>query len=347
MVDYLERQGGPSAVGLPSVLPSWSLGSHLDFMDTWNITSSVVSLTSPALSFGDVSDRRKVAQEVNEYFAGQLIGERPTRFGAFAALPLPDVPGAIAAATYALDTLGLDGVGMLTNYFGKYLGEPEFRPLLEVLDAREAVVFLHPNTVVPVPEVVGPPGGFGQWTFEYPFDTTRAVASLIYTGTLDAYPNIRWILCHAGGAVPYLSFRLATLHAFDPRLNEIAPAGPLSYLKRFYFETAQAFGKAPLSALREVVEPEQILFGSDYYPVAKLYSPENSDLVSLPRDELPHDGDPAPQLKSLFTADQQDLIHRENALDLFPRLAARRGENPSRALAGVALSTVPQTRRTP
>lgn len=136
--------GHPRPDGMPA-WPTWSVDEHLALMDSSNITRSILSISSPGVHFGDNGSARALARHVND-FAAELTRAWPDRFGQFAALPLPDIDGAIAEAIYALDHLGADGVNVLSNSAGIYLGNPVLDPLLSELDQRHATVFVHPTS---------------------------------------------------------------------------------------------------------------------------------------------------------------------------------------------------------
>jgi predicted TIM-barrel fold metal-dependent hydrolase len=262
---------------------------------------------------------------VNDFNA-QLIAHHGERFGVFATVPLPDVEGAIVEARRALGELGLDGVGLITQYLGRYLGDPAFEPLYRELDRQSAVVYVHPGPVPGAPPVAcAGSEPFEDFVLEFVFDTTRTITSLVYAGVAQRYPNIRWIFSHGGGTIPFLAFRLAELHAYTPRFNQALPEGPMPSLRRFYYETAQAFSVAQLHATRALAAVDRLLFGTDYPPCTNLYSDQNRSLIRLPPMELPSNGDPAPTFDTVFTADERVQVERTNALNLFPRLAARLG----------------------
>ena len=94
-------------------------------MERLGIRAQLLSLSSPGVSFLTGQQAQDLARSVNE-FAASTIRDNSPRFGAFATLPLPDVDTALEELTYALDSLKLDGVGLLSNYGGLYLGGPEF-----------------------------------------------------------------------------------------------------------------------------------------------------------------------------------------------------------------------------
>ena len=306
-----------SSLKVPVRVPAWTPELSLALMDRQGIRTVVGSISVPGVQFGDDAAARALARRCNEYSA-ELIARRPDRFGAFAALPLPDVEGAVEEAAYALDGLKLDGVGLFTSYGRDHLGHARFDPLLAALDARKAVAFVHPTTHPACREL---DLGLPPFLVEYPFDTARAVLSLIFNGAVDRFPNIRFVLSHAGGALPYLSWRVAATAArlmTEPALLERYPVPLLleyrdaftadhfmTRLRTFWFDTANAAGPQVLDALKHVADPARILFGSDWP-----YVPESlvDDTVAALAESVPN-------------AKARAAIERGNALALFPRLA--------------------------
>lgn len=282
-------------------LPSWSKDAAFGLMDRQGIATAIASISSPGVYFGDCAFARDLARRCNEILAN-LVRNHPQRFGALAVLPLPDVNAALREMEYALDVLKLDGVILQASVGDQYLGDPEFDEIFAELNRRQSVVLLHPTT---------PPGSdvpklnLPSFLVEFVFDTTRAVANLIYSGTLERYPNFPMIVAHAGGTVPYLAGRLAIAADLIPQLQEKAPQGAMAYLKRLYYDTAISATAYALRSLQALVEPSQILFGTDYP-----YLPEH--LI-------------AGEVQGLQTDDGVDTqtlaaVQRENALRLFPRL---------------------------
>jgi predicted TIM-barrel fold metal-dependent hydrolase len=187
-------------------------------MDSHNIQACVLSLSAPGLDFASPDLAMNLARTINIQFA-EIIRDHPTRFGAFALLPLPNVEAALQEIAYALDVLKLDGVGLFTNYEGVYLGDLKFAPILDELHRRKAVVFVHP-TKPPCSDKLTL--GYPAPMLEYPFDTTRMVLSLLDTDTLDRCNHIRFIICHGGGALPLLIHRIAPLMAVKTGGNKIS-----------------------------------------------------------------------------------------------------------------------------
>lgn len=291
----------PTHGGDPSgtVIPQWSPARAIDFMDSQEVATGILSLTAPSVVGWDKSERREMARRVNEYTA-DLVVKRPDRFGNFATLPLPDVDGALRELEHGLDTLRADGVILLANYAGKYLGDAAFEPLWAELDRRHAVVFVHPGQP-PLPTAAGVAGPL----VDYPFDTTRTAVHLVLNGIVDRHPGARIILAHAGGFLPYASHRFAEL-ARVFRSDAAHPADILASFQRFYFDTALSSGPAALPTLKAFAGSGRILFGSDFpYVSAGIAASFTAKLDAY--DDL--------------TADEHRAISHGNAWTLFPCLA--------------------------
>src|SRR5262249_20914154 len=201
---------------------------------------------------------RKLAREVND-FGAKLVADHKGRFGLFAAIALPDAEGSVKEIEYALDTLHADGIGLFTSYQGKYLGDPLFAPVLEELNRRKAVVYVHPVAPACCAAVVKgiPPG-----TIEYATDTTRTITSLLFgeAGSAFRFPDIRWIWSHSGGTLPFLTGRLIRLAVERKEMHAHMPDGPLPILRRYNYEIAQGNTPGQLAALMKLVPISQVLF---------------------------------------------------------------------------------------
>jgi 6-methylsalicylate decarboxylase len=237
--------------------PAWSADTSLAFMDGQRIATAVLSLTAPGVTGWETASRRVMARRVNE-FGAELVARWPDRFGSFATLPLPDVEGALRELEYAFDVLRADGVILLSNYAGHYLGDPAFGPLWAELDRRAAVVFIHPAKP-PIPIIEGIPGPI----VDYPFDTTRTAVQLVLNGVVARSPRVKIILSHAGGFVPYAAHRFAEL---APVVRSDTPPAPelIESFRSFYFDTALSSGPASLLGLQSFARPGHILYGSDF-----------------------------------------------------------------------------------
>jgi predicted TIM-barrel fold metal-dependent hydrolase len=275
----------------------WTPARSLEQMDQFGIRTAMTSLSNPGTWFGNVAEARTLARMANEY-AAEMVRDHPGRFGMLASVSLPDVEGSLSEIEYAFDVLDADGVGLLTSYGDKWPGDAAFAPVFEELDRRNATVYFHPTSAdccsalikdVPAPAV------------EYMFDTTRAITSLLFTGSLSKYRNINFMFSHAGGATAPIVQRIARLATVDKRVAARLPEGPLAEMKRLHFDTATSTGPENLGAILQLVGTDKILFGSDY--------PFLSVQATLPG-----------LLKFGFAADDLARIERGNALKLFPRL---------------------------
>ena len=278
--------------------PVWTPQHSIEAMDRNGIEKSITSISSPGLWFGDIETTRRLTRECNDY-ATRMRHDHPGRFGVFASLPLPDVEGSLHEIGYALDELKADGIGLLTNYDGKYPGDPAFAPVFEELNRRKAVVYFHP-TGAPCCAAHGI--GIPAATLEFPFDTTKAVTSMLFAGTFARCRDIRFIFSHAGGTVPFLAQRIARLQV-RPEFKASIPDGVMFELKRLFFDTALSTNEFAFSALLKLVAPQQVLFGSDYP-----FAPETTMTATV--KGLSDLGLPPDVLQA---------IERTNALRLFDR----------------------------
>lgn len=298
--ETLRGRGINFVAGAP--LPNWRPENSLEVMDLNGIQSSILSLSCPGVYFGNKNEAIDLARNCNEYSA-EVKEYYPSRFGFFAVLPMPFTEAACKEAMYALDILQADGIVLMGSTDGKFLGDAHFDELMSELNRRETVVFVHPNMHETSESLsINTPG----FMVEFLCDTTRAAVNLVLTGTIEKYPKIKWILAHAGGFLPYVAWRIS-LGNMMKEIAVNAPQGILEYIKRFYFDTALSPSPMAMAALKELVEPSHILFGSDF-PFAP------APLAALQVDTLE---------KSTIWNDQEKYgINRGNALRLFPQYKA-------------------------
>ena len=296
LADYRERIAGSRGGEISPAWLTWSPEAALAAMDAHHVATSILSLSTPNVWFGDPVESCTIARRCNEY-AAALAARHPTRFGWFAALPLPTIEGSLRELTYALDTLGADGIGLLTSYGETWLGDPRYDPVFEELDRRGIVLFVHPTTPLCCRTLLP---GVAPLVAEVPQDTTRAVTNLLFSGSFSRFTNIRFIFAHAGGTVPMVANRMQQYRPKD--LETRVPNGIEYELRRLFYDIAGTAYPPAIAALTRLVPTSQILFGSDnpYVPLGETAA----GLMQL----------------GLTAADLQAIGH-ENALRLLPRLA--------------------------
>lgn len=278
-------------------LLAWTPEQSLREMDKNGIAFAFASISTPGVWYGDVELGRRLAREWTDAGAG-YIEKYPTRFGMFAPLPLPDTEGSLKHIAYSLDRVKADGIGLLSNFGGKWLGDPAFAPVMEELNRRKAVVYVHP-TFAPCCTATVP--GLLPQTAEFPFETTRTILSLVTSGTTTRFPDIRWIFSHDGGTIAAIIGRvenLGKLKQFEGKF----PAGVRAELRKLYYDTASATNASAMAALMALVPRSQILFGTDYPFLLAQEGVEGLNALHYP-------------------AKTRAAIDRGNALRLFPRVA--------------------------
>ena len=278
-------------------LPEWSPEASLQTMGELDVATAILSVSTPGTTFlPSLTDAVSLARDVNDYLA-DLVAAQPDRFGFFATVPMPHVDESAAEVVRSLDGLGADGVVLLANSAGTYLGQEGQDELFAALDVRSAVVFIHPAEL-PGPAV----DGVLPFATDFLLDTSRAAYLLVRNEICRRYPNIRFILSHAGGFVPYASHRMAvgimsdTGRSLTDSLDDFAG---------FYFDTALSSSAAALPSLLAFAKSGHVTFGSDwpFAPIAagKLFA---AGLETYPG----------------LDTDARAAIERTNALSLFPRL---------------------------
>jgi len=232
---------------------------RLEDMDRVGIDVEVISLSTPNIFFADQTRQPEVARVLNDAYA-DLIARHPDRFKGFASIPMDAPDAAIKELHRAIDELKLNGVVLLSNIKGRPLTSPVYRPFFEEANRMNLCIFLHPmlpaNPEPYTEYVLGPLVGF-------PFDTTLAVARMCFAGMLRELPDIRWVIGHLGGAIPYLMERLDSGYRdfAECRVNIDQP--PSTYLKRLYYDTV-TFSPYNLRMVRDLVGVEHMVMGSDY-----------------------------------------------------------------------------------
>ena len=279
------------------VLAGWSVQKLLDDMDQGGVATAVVSVTTPQLTPLGKDAAVRIARESNDY-AKKLHADHPGRFGIFAMLPLPHIDESLAEIAYAFDTLHVDGVGIMTSYRDKWLGDPSFAPVFAELNRRKAVVYTHPTAANCCVNLLP---GVNDSMIEFATDTARSIGSVIFTGTSQKYHDISWIWSHGGGSLTAIAerFELQMVKApeYRDKFNRAIVDGEID---RFFYDTAQISNAITLDALARLVPVSQIVYGTDF--------PYRTSV------------DHSRGVASHFKGDDLIKVERDNALRLIPRL---------------------------
>lgn len=257
-----------------------------------NIERSILSISSPGVYLNVPSKTAtkkaiSLAREVNKY-GSEVKAKYPKEFGFFASLPLPDIQASLKEIEFSFGELDPkpDGVVMMSNYYGLYLGDRDLEPIYEALNELNVTIFEHPTT--PCTQSNGmrfdidkdaPAISQQQWqalnrplavrqfaapTLDFPFETARTFADLFYTSMPTKFPNLKWIMSHAGGGLIPTLDRIITYSALYPGLNLTEDSMKKTLASNFYFDLA---GPWPVNfaipSLLRWVDYTKIVWGSD------------------------------------------------------------------------------------
>lgn len=260
---------------------TWSPAKAIDDMEKAGTATGMLSVTTPGVWYGEAEgfeklsspgpkaneDARKMARDVNE-FGARMAGDHKGRFGLWAALPLMDVNDSLKEIAYVFDALEADGIGLLTSYGNRWLGDPAFVPIFEELNRRKATVFVHP-TAAPCCRGLLPNVATGL--VEYQIDTSRTIVSWIRSGNAAKFPDVTMIFSHAGGTMPSMINRLipaneggGQANLADTLAKPAQPNSTLYYLRRFYYDTALSVNPVQMQAIKQIAGASQMVFGTDY-----------------------------------------------------------------------------------
>lgn len=312
-VERLASIGITEAFGQP--FPEWTPATSLGYMKKLGISTAILSISTPGVCVQDDSFNKSLARLCNEYMA-EVKFNHPDRFGGFATIPLTNIPDAIDELKYAMNELNLDGVCLFTHYNGKYLGDNSYKDFFIELNKIKAVVYIHPTD--PIGQY-DPNLEIANSLIEAPFETTRAVTNLIYNGTIKQYSDIKYILSHGGGTIPYLAWRIALSNYTNKKTRPSilrmiydfgvagAPESGLDILKNLYYDTALSSSPYALRAMQELVGSARIVLGTDL--------PFSEKVAPLADKDL--------QKYSGFSEEDLNAIYYKNCATLFPSLKVK------------------------
>lgn len=295
-----DRQTKHNGSGLDVQL-TWTKQEDLAQIDKSGVTTAVLSLASTAGAWfdGTAKTGEYMARSCAD-FAAEMVRDHPGRYGLFAPLSMINMDATLKEIEYAFGTLHADGINLQTSYGNRWLGDPVYKPVLEELDRRKAVVFVHPLAADCCTNLSV--GAFPA-VIEVPHDTTRTVLSLLLSGTFTRLRNIKWIFSHAGGTVPFLAGRIEAFYDKKARApGGFAPDGIEAEFRRLYYDTANATHPAAMAALTKLVPFSQITYGTDYpyFPLNQIEALRQLDLA--PAD-----------LAAIASGNAESLLPRLNA----------------------------------
>jgi 6-methylsalicylate decarboxylase len=306
--DFFWRETNDSHAPVGGLAPiQWSKGAMISFMDDAGIDVAVMSVSTPGVHLGDSAKARSLARRCNE-LAAELVQARPDRLASFACLPLPDIDASLEELSYAIDVLRLDGLVVFSNSRGVYLGDAALEPVFAELERRRSVVFVHPNQS---PDAAAHSLGLPDNLLDFPTDTNRAVAQMHYSNRFARTPNVKYIISHAGGSIPYLAARLAIIDeiGFVKGVEQRGSAADM--FRRLYWDTALSASDPVFRMLREVAGIDQVVFGTDVPYLPRTLAVKARQRI-LECSEL--------------NSSEKHAVLEGNAARLFPRLQALRGE---------------------
>lgn len=294
----------------------WHYSQAVEAMDRAGVQMSISSITVPGVYFAEGfgnqqappgaklnNNVRALAREANE-FGAKMKADYPGRFGIWASLPLPDVDASLKEIEYAFDTLKLDGIGLVTSIGTRYMGDKSFAPVFEELNRRGAVVYTHPQAG---PCCLYALPGVGPTTLEYSHDTARTIVSWISSGSAERFPNVKWIFSHGGGSIwsaRYIGGEIGR----DPKAfaSVAQPPRLLSFLRKFYYDTAATSNFVQMQTLKTLVGMSQVVLGADH---------PYGDPVDYVLDlrEMQNNG--------VLTAQDVQAVGRDNMIRLMPQLS--------------------------
>lgn len=290
---------------VPDYVQNWSPEHDLEIMDRNGIAKAVLCTSARTLGKDiTASTFRDQARQAND-FGARMVQDHPKRYAQFGFMPMPDVEGTLREIEYCLDTLKAPGIGLMTSYGNRWQGHPDFVPVLEELNRRKAVVFCHPLPAACCTNLMPETASRESQLVEFPYDTGRAVVSLLMSGSFVKYRDIQWIWSHCGDTVPVLEGRMKNVLAGmnQEQVAKFAPHGLDYELQRMFYDSADAAYAPSMAAFRAYIPPTQLMFGTDFP-----YVPVDLNVREIYARHLP--------------AADFSAMSRRNAIRLMPSLAS-------------------------
>jgi aminocarboxymuconate-semialdehyde decarboxylase len=283
-------------------------------MDAFGDYQQILSMPSPPLeALAPAREQIDLARIGNDGFA-ELVHQHRDRFPGFvASLPMGDPDATLAEARRAIDELGACGVQVFTNVNGAPLTAPAYLPLFDLMAEYDRPIWMHPARGADVSDYKTEERSQFEiwWTFGWPYETSVAMARIVFAGVLEKHPNLKIITHHMGGMIPYFEGRVG--HGWDQlgtrstdtdyaELRSRLTRRPVDYFRRFYADTALFGAAAATECGLGFFGVERTLFASDtpFEPSPGLYIRETFDVL----DRL------------AITDDERARIYSGNALAL-------------------------------
>jgi len=228
-------------------------------LEEQRVDTQVLTFTTPGVHVESPAVAISLARKINDAFA-RAVRDRGGRFGALATLPLNDPAAAVTELERAMKELDLPGAMVFSNVNHVALADPRFEPLWHKANELKAVIYIHPT------DPAGVEAMLEYWLMPlvgFLMDTTLAAAKLVFSGVVERYPEIRWVLTHMGGAIPYLAERFDRGYRAFAECREHISRPPSEYLRGFYFDTVN-FNPSAIRFARDFAGADRILAGSDY-----------------------------------------------------------------------------------
>ena len=317
----LEKHGAAMDELYP--VPAWSPEALASFLDEAGIGFAVLTSVAPQPHFGDAAESAALCRSMNDEAARHAAAD-PKRLAWCATLPLPSVDEAVAEAVRALDELGASGVKLPTNARGLYLGDPALDPLMAAIDERGAVAVLHPHRPEPFDAKLA--DGLPLAMYEYPAETTRALARLFARHVPARYPRVKFVVPHAGSFLPLALPRMKAVH---PIVRAKGLAGEIDWdanLRSLWFDLAGSPNADAVRRLLAFTTPDRILYGSDFP-----YAPASALAAGLAklREDLAADPELTPHAEAILGGNARRLFGRLQSDPETPRPSNHPTPRPS------------------
>lgn len=239
--------------------PMYTVEKRLEDMDAAGIDVQVLTLSAPSVDPFPADVAARLSRSVNEEIA-RICQDHPKRFMALATLPYLDPDLAVKELEYCIEELGHKGACIGSNINGIRLDDPLFHPFYERMNEYGLPIHIHPRGPVEAETFkdyrMGPMLGFEM-------DLCVAVARLLFSGLLEKYTNLKFIVSHLGGGIPFLSTRINDCYNAYPECQVNITTEPLEQLKRIYYDTV-SFSEPALMCVYNFAGPGQMVLGSDY-----------------------------------------------------------------------------------